>query len=107
MPYIKRLSEKDKYILFATNNTYKFLKENKVETFLVYKISQKNKKPNIGAYLDNNIFDLIINIPTHEYNDLNGEKTDGKSIRKKALETGTSLITNMDVAIMVINKLSS
>lgn len=97
LPYIKKINQK-KFTLFATRNTYRFLKRNKVKTDLVYKISEYGKEPNLATLLENKFFNVIINIPNRRNQVKNGEYSDGRIIRKAALKTGTVLITDSEVA---------
>lgn len=96
---IKKAGENN-LIYYATEKTHKFLKENKINSTLVHKISEIGKNPNIAKLLSEKLFDLIINIPTGEKEDQ--ELTDGKLIRKGASETGTSLITNVEIAKTIL-----
>lgn len=102
LPVAKKLAAL-KYKLYATENTHFFLKEKGIPTTLVYKISQKGK-PNLLEQLDQRRFDLIINIPRGGR--FKREITDGKIIRRKAIETGTFLITEPEVAENLVEKLS-
>ena len=53
------------------------------------------------------VFDIIINIPTRKkVNGLSREFTDGKLIRKGAVEMGIYLITDLEVASIVLKKLT-
>jgi len=97
----------DKFNLFATENTSKFLTKNKVDNKLLYKVSQSNLKPNLASYLVRNSFDLIINIPTYSKRKLKDiEYTDGQYIRKKAVENSTTLITDVEVATLYLDSLA-
>lgn len=91
-----------KYKLFATTGTHFFLKEAGIPSILVYKIREKGK-PNLLEQLNQNRFDLIINIPKGK--GFKKEITDGKIIRQKAIETGTTLVTNPEVAENLAEKL--
>ena len=91
-----------KYKLFATTGTHFFLKEAEIPSILVYKIREKGK-PNLLEQLNQNRFDLIINIPKGK--GFKKEITDGKIIRQKAIETGTTLVTNPEVAENLAEKL--
>ncbi len=106
LPYIQRLSKQSNYILYATENTHEYLKKNNVTSSLVYKISEIGKTPNIGDLLNRRVFDCIINIPTREKILEAKEFTDGKLIRKGAVELGISLITDPEVAVNVIENLA-
>ena len=105
LPYLKKLSKADA-VLYATKNTHEFLKKNGVRTSPVAKISDMDKTPNIGDLLRNKVFDLIINTPMHEKISKSNEFTDGKLIRKGAVETGVTLVTDTEVAAMVIENLA-
>lgn len=106
LPQIKALDRMG-YQLYATYKTHKFLKSKGIEAILVNKISRPELKPNLGNLLDANRFDLIINIPTAS--DLpkskDKEKTDGQSIREKAVKSNTPLITTVSVAEDMVSKL--
>ncbi len=106
LPFVKKVPLQ-KYQIFATKNTSKFLKDNKVDNKLVHKISNSEKKPNLADHLIRNSFDLIINIPSrdiHEHKD--NEYTDGQYIRKKAVENNTTLITDIEVAKLWLNSIA-
>jgi asparaginyl-tRNA synthetase len=110
LKYIRKIAAKDKFILYSTEHTYQFLKKNKVMSLLVHKISQVGKTPNIGDLLRRRTFDLIINIPNRaKMTDsilTQAEFTDGRLIRKAAVETGVSLVTDLEVAAIVIDNLA-
>lgn len=106
LPYIKKLSQNPRIILYATEKTYQFLKANKIAASLVYKISQKDKSPNIADLLERKVFDTIINIPSRSSKE-SQEMTDGQMIRQTAIHAGIAPITDIEVSTMVINKLSS
>lgn len=101
LPYAKKLAQLG-FKIYATKKTHQFLTENGVTNFLVYKISQR-KKPNLKDLLDERRFDLIINIPSGRH--LKREKTDGRVIRKKSVETEIKLLTDVEVTKHFINKL--
>lgn len=98
---VKSLAELG-FKLFATKKTHKFLKKNKIRAVFLNKIGEKNKKPNINDYLDQQRFDLIINIPTDSKK---REKTDGQIIREKAIQSKAVLVTEPQVAKALITKL--
>ena len=92
-----------RYKIYATYKTHKFLTSHNIEAIEVNKISQPHLKPNLADLLSANRFDLIINIPT-------GKKvaeTDGKIIRKSAVEHNVPLITSIAVAHDFIAKLQN
>ena len=103
LPFIVALKNAD-YTFYATEQTHEYLKSKGVNSTLVYKPSQKSKKPNVIDLLKNKVFDLIIDIPTHTgKNDY--EPTDGLYIRGTALETGITLITEVDSVEKVLRYL--
>jgi argininosuccinate synthase len=101
---IKKLAAM-KYKIYATYKTHKFLKVNKIESILVNKISQPNKKPNLFDLLRQNRFDLIINIPTNKKIRIK-EKTDGQIIREFALKNKAHLVTDKQVVEQLIDRLT-
>ncbi len=105
MQTIKTL-QPDRYVLYATEKTHAFLKENGIKATLVFKISQHNKKPNISDLMNQRIFDIVVNIPKHPYSHT-PEHTDGYLIRRMAVDSGVTLITDVKVAQALLEKLSS
>lgn len=93
-----------KYKMYATFKSHKFLKRNGIEAILVYKISKPHLKPNLLDLLQQNRFDLVINIPTGRKGKQE-ESTDGKTIREYCLKNKAHLITDVHVAISFIDKL--
>ena len=101
-PYIQSLSKLD-VELFTTEGTHDFLlQELMLDTVKLHKISD-GITPNIASYLQDNRFDLIINILTGD-NDYD-ETTDAKLIRKKSIEQGIPLITDRQIAIDTIQQI--
>lgn len=107
LPYLEKLVKEgtSEVVLYATEGTSKFLARHKIRTSLVYKISEVNKTPNIGDMLRQGVFDLIINIPNRKKIKVGKEFSDGKLIRKGAIEAGITLITDPEVAAMVVDNL--
>ena len=104
LPQIKALAKKPNFILHATGKTHQFLLDNGVKTALVYKISQVGQKPNIGDLLQKRLFDIVINIPQKTVG-RKDELTDGKLIRRTTAEAGISLITDLNMAKMLMENL--
>ena len=100
LPFIAKLNKN--ITLYATEKTHRFLAAKGVKTALVYKISQINKKPNIADLLSRRVFDIVINITT---NDKKAALTDGKLIRRATAEAGATLITDKEVAKLVLTHL--
>jgi len=93
-------------VLYATEKTHLFLKKYKISSALVYKISQVGQKPNIADLLSQKVFDLVINIPTRKKIKKGKEFSDGQLIRKAAVSLGINLITDCEVAAMVLENLA-
>lgn len=95
LPFVKRIRNSG-HMLYATGKTQAYLTGHGVPAMKVYKISEIGK-PNLRDLLQKDMFDLIINIPTNPKHNKD-EMTDGQSIRQTAIETGTTLITDVEVA---------
>lgn len=102
-----KLLEKESFRLYATYKTHKFLKKHGIEAILVNKISNENKQPNLKDLLEANRFDVIINIPTNpnKKNITEKELTDGQLIRKFAIKNNVLLVTDVEVAKKMIEKI--
>lgn len=96
----RKFAEMD-YKLFATPGTAEFLKENKVKCTKLFKASSEST-PNLLDQMAKKKLDLIINIPKN-YN--RQETTDGYLIRRKAIDLNIPLITNVQVAELMVNAL--
>lgn len=108
LPEMKQLNALG-YQLYATYKTHKFLLANGIESILVNKISAPELKPNLADLLDAKRFDLVINLPTKTDREetVAKEKTDGQTIREKAVSTDTPLVTSLSVAKEVVAKLAT
>lgn len=93
------------YKLYTTYKTHKFLQSHGIESILVNKISQPHLQPNLLHLLQQNRFDIIINIPTG-HTVRKKEKTDGQTIREYAIKNKAHLITNVDVVKQLVSKLA-
>lgn len=102
LPFLKRIKN-DGHVFYATDNTHKFFERYGVPTTKVYKISERGT-PNLRDLLNRDVFDLIVNIPSHP-DRRTEEFSDGRFIRQSAVETGTTLITDITVAQTLFEKL--
>ncbi len=93
-----------KYKIYATYKTHKFLRANDIEAILVNKISQPHLKPNLLDLLQQNRFDLVLNIPTGS-KVKQKEKTDGQLIREYCIKNKAHLITDVEVVHNLIEQL--
>jgi len=87
--------------IFATEGTSAFLSDHGIKNTKLYKASTK-KKPNlIDAIIEKKV-DLVVNIPKNYSHE---EITDGYLIRRKAIDYNISLITNLQVAEVIVEAL--
>ncbi len=105
LAHIRKASQNQNIIFYATEKTHQFLKKHGILSLLVYKISQKNQKPNISELLERKVFNVVINIPTRKKS-ASAEMTDGQQIRKGAVDIGLTPVTDTEIAALVLNKLS-
>ncbi len=107
LPFIQAASENKHLVFYATENTYHFLREHKIDSTLVYKISQIGKHPNVSELISKKVFNYIVNIPSREETEEKSDYTDGEIIRKTAAEIGIIAITDLDVAEVILGNLGS
>ena len=88
--------------VFATSGTSEFLRAHDVPNQVLYKINEK-AEPNIRSAIDDGRLDLIVNVLTGN-NDYD-ESSDSNLIRTLAIEHGIPLITEVDLAILTIDRL--
>jgi carbamoyl-phosphate synthase large subunit len=86
------------YKLFATEGTHKVLKSHGIKSKKLNKI-QSGESPNISEYLKNKKLDLVINIPSNYSPE---ETTDGYLIRRRSIDSNIPLITNKQIAKLLI-----
>lgn len=86
------------YELFATKNTHEALKAHGgIESSLVFKPLVK-REPNAFTMLKNSKLDLVINVP----DSMDSQAlTDGFEMRRAAIDSGTPLITDIKVAVLM------
>ena len=106
LPLISMLSSMGFKIL-ATEHTAEFMQNNKVgDVGRVHKISEPDRKPNIADLLYERKLDFIINIPaTSTLEKYVGMLQDEYLIRRKAVETGTPVLTTVESASSFIKTL--
>jgi carbamoyl-phosphate synthase large subunit len=94
---VRKLSEMG-YKIFATEHTAEFLTKHGLENVTVlYKMMEKERKPNISDYLAERKIDLIINIPSSIALEKFAEmQEDDYKIRRKAVELGIPTLTNVE-----------
>lgn len=102
LPHVQKVKH-NAHVFYTTMHTHDFLERQGVPTTLVHKISEEGK-PNLSDLLRQDMFDLIINIPSTN-TPTSRELSDGQLISKTALETGTTLVTDPDIAEALLMKL--
>jgi carbamoyl-phosphate synthase large subunit len=100
LPSARRLVDNG-YVLFATDGTCAFLKENGIPVTALHKI-RSGITPNLLHALSEKKIDLVINIPKNYSRE---EVTDGYLIRRKAIDFNIPLITNLQVAEVAVQAL--
>jgi carbamoyl-phosphate synthase large subunit len=98
---MKKLTEMG-YKLFATEGTHKVLKQHGISAKRLHKI-QTETSPNINEYIRDKKVDMVINIPTNYSPE---EVTDGYLIRRKAIDANIPLITNKQIAKLLVETLA-
>jgi cytosine deaminase len=101
LPYIQRL-EKHNISLYATPGTRDYYKEHGLACILLNKIVDKIE-PNILSFLQEDRFDLVINILTGNHN--YDENSDSNLIRTLCIRNGIPIITDVDLAILTIEEI--
>lgn len=104
---VRKLSELG-YKIFATEHTAEFMtKHGLSDVTVLYKISEKERKPNVSDYLAQRRIDLIINIPNsialEKFADM---QEDEYKIRRKAVELGIPVLTNVENIDVFVKGLS-
>jgi carbamoyl-phosphate synthase large subunit len=94
---VRKLAEMG-YKISATEHTAEFLsKHGLTDVRVLYKISEKERKPNISDALADRKVDLIINLPSsmalEKFADM---QEDEYRIRRKAVELGIPVLTNVE-----------
>jgi len=89
-----------KFTLYATKNTYIFLKNHNIKAKLIYKVNEK-KKPSVVDIIRSKKTDLVIIVSnTQDLKRLELKKniTDGYLIRRAAADFNVPLILNLQMA---------
>jgi carbamoyl-phosphate synthase large subunit len=97
LPYLKQLDEQG-WEIYSTSGTQDFLSKNGVGSYFVYKASEKSE-PNIQTLIAQRKVEMIINLPTTEGMNTH---TDGFLIRRMAVDHHIPLITNLQIAQIML-----
>jgi carbamoyl-phosphate synthase large subunit len=85
--------------LSATEGTAAFLRQHGIEATVLHK-ARSGKQPNIIDAIREKRLDLVIDIPkSHSRDDI----TDGYLIRRRAVDSNTPLITNLQIARALVD----
>lgn len=101
LPLVKRLQGLGFYF-YATDNTHKFLKKNKIESIKLNKM-YSGENPNLEDILKQNLLDLIVNVPYDKQT--TGSQKDEAVIREWAVKNDITLVTEYQMAENLIHKL--
>lgn len=104
---VRKLAEMG-YKIFATEHTAEFLSKHGItDVTILYKMMEKDRKPNISDYLHERKIDLIFNIPSsialEKFIDM---QEDDYKIRRKAVELGIPVFTNVENIDVFVKGLS-
>ena len=104
---VRKLAEMG-YKIFATEHTAEFLRKHGItDVTILYKMMEKDRKPNISDYLHERKIDLIFNIPSsialEKFIDM---QEDDYKIRRKAVELGIPVFTNVENIDVFVKGLS-
>ncbi len=95
---------KDGWHFVATEGTHDFLVNNGISSKCVFKISEQIE-PNIHHAISNRMVDLIINLPRDIHS--SAKNSDGFAIRRLAIDYHIPLITNFQLAEMLLDSLAN
>jgi len=88
--------------LFATEGTHDFLSRRGIGCTFLYKGSER-REPNAITAITSKEVDLIVNIPSQRYSTT---ATDGFGIRRLAIDNHIPLITNLQIAQLLLTCLT-
>lgn len=97
LPYLKQLDDSG-YEFYSTSGTHAFLTKNGVGSYFAHKSSEVNE-PNILSLITQRKIDFIINLPTASAIDTS---SDGFAIRRMAVDHHIPLITNLQIAQIIL-----
>ncbi len=97
------LLQKMGFKLFATESTHEFLTEQGIKSKLIFK-AHEEKQPNVSNYLSDGRLELAIVLSDHLSKK---ELKDEYLIRRKAVDFGVPLITNLQLAQTIVSALNN
>jgi carbamoyl-phosphate synthase large subunit len=100
--WIKQLDDQG-WLIYSTEGTHEFLSQQGIASYFVNKTSEA-KKPNIRDLITQRKISVIINVPSS----MTGlQQTDGFLIRRLAIDHHIPLITNAQIALIILQCLVS
>ncbi|MEM9243359.1 MAG: carbamoyl-phosphate synthase (glutamine-hydrolyzing) large subunit [Pseudomonadota bacterium] len=105
LDYLLQLEELG-WDIYATANTHSYLVQHGIGSYFIYKASD-NVEPNVTSLITERNVDLIINIPRTKYNISEKNISDGFKIRRLAIDHHIPLITNLQIAQVMLQALIS
>ncbi len=103
---IAKKFEKSGLRILSTENTARALEDNDIACKMLYKVSE-DRSPNIMDYLLNGTIKLVINIASPIEGEEDRVMDDEYLIRRKAVEYGVPVITNLQLATKLANALDT
>jgi carbamoyl-phosphate synthase small subunit len=101
LKYANKLVEMG-FSLYASKNTADFLKERGISPVTILFKPHVKREPNVRSYLYQGKIDLVIDCP----NSMDSQNvTDGYEIRRSTIDSGSSLVTNLKQATLLIESL--
>lgn len=100
-----RALDRNKFRLYATYKTHKFLQAQGIDAVMVNKIHVPNLKPNLVDLLGENRFDLIIRIPSSKH-PTKKELRDSAYITERAKANDIPLMTSVEDAEKILRELN-
>jgi carbamoyl-phosphate synthase large subunit len=88
--------------LYATRGTAEFLRENQIDTTMLHWPLEK-EQPNVMSYLSGHLIDLVVNIPKNTQRE---ELTNDYLIRRRAVDFGVPLLTDIHLAEQFVRALA-
>ncbi len=92
------------YKLYATGGTFRYLKDNNIETTEVYWPDEAGKSPQAIDLIKNKEIDMVVNIPK---NLSKSELDNGYKVRRASVDFNIQLLTNTRLASAFINAFCS
>jgi carbamoyl-phosphate synthase large subunit len=94
--------------IYATKNTATVLNANGINAIVLHKVRDPEVAPNILDCLQEHKIDLVINVPiANRRSNFSAILTDGYIIRRQAVEFNVPVITNLQLAVALVEVLKT